>query len=54
MKMATCCDCGAWRGRCARGKLNRIAISDACEEFRNGITKFEVRVLFPRLMVNAQ
>jgi len=47
-----CCDCGAWRGRCARGKLSKAASNDACEEFTDAIGKFEVRVLFPRLLVN--
>jgi len=49
-----CSDCGAWRGRCARGKMSKAASNDACEEFSANSTKFEVRVLFPRLMVNAQ
>ena len=46
-----CCDCGAWRGRCALGKLNRIARSDACEMFDPTPQGYEFRLMFP-LMVS--
>ena len=33
----TCGDCRFWVGRCRRGKLNRIASSEACELFAKGV-----------------
>ena len=35
--MATCGDCRFWCGRCTKGKLNRIASSEACELFAKGV-----------------
>jgi len=29
----TCGNCVHWRGRCDRGKINRLASSTACESF---------------------
>jgi hypothetical protein len=29
-----CYDCQFWVGRCLKGKLNRIAISESCELFK--------------------
>jgi hypothetical protein len=28
-----CWDCVSWCGRCVKGKINRIARSDACDDF---------------------
>jgi len=30
----SCGNCKFWRGRCDRGKINRVASSRACESFK--------------------
>jgi hypothetical protein len=29
-----CYDCQFWIGRCLKGKVNRIGVSEACESFK--------------------
>ena len=47
--LSKCCDCRFWIGRCLKGKLNRIAWSQACELFmsKNDSDHVEIGMYFP-------
>lgn len=51
MSAHECSECRVWCGRCLKGKLNRVARSDPCELFDPTPQEFEVRLIFPRLLV---
>lgn len=46
-----CIDCPEWCGRCRKDKVNRIAWSEACQEFSDVVGKFSSEVImFPLVM----
>jgi len=42
-----CYDCEHWVGRCLKGKVNRIGVSEACEYFKPKVERRVLHGLFP-------
>jgi hypothetical protein len=47
VRLLKCYDCEHWVGRCLKGRLNVIAVSEACEYFKPKVERRALHGLFP-------